>query len=74
MDFIFELSVSDIIASPSSSLTSRSCNLLKSPLTLVLTVTHSFKLSFVLAKTLSIDFFVYGLGKFVPTSLLLEKT
>ena len=62
IDFIFELSVSDIIASPSSSSTSKSCNLLKSSLTLALTVIHSSKLFLVLAKTLSIDFFVYGLG------------
>ena len=41
--FNLELSVSVIIATPLSSLTSRSCNNLKCSLTLALTVTHSFQ-------------------------------
>ena len=69
-----ELSVSDIIANPSNSSTSKLWNLLKSSLTLAFTVTHLFKLSLVVAKTLSIDFFVYGLGELNPTELLLENT
>ena len=69
-----ELSVSDIIANPSNSFTSKSWNFLKSSFTLDFTVTHSFKLFLVDARTLSIDFFVYGLGELKPILLLLEKT
>ena len=56
--FNLELSVSDIMANPSNSSTSRLWNFLKSFFTLALTVTHSLRLSLVLAKTLSMDFFV----------------
>jgi len=57
-----------MIAIPSSSLTSKLWNFLKSSLTFALTVTHSFKFVLVVARTLSMDFLVYGLGKLLPTS------
>ena len=57
-----------MIAIPSSSLTSKLWNFLKSSLTFALTVTHSFKFVLVVASTLSTDFLVYGLGELLPTS------
>ena len=63
MVFNLELSVSDIIATPDSSITSMLWNFLKCSLTLVLTVTHSFNLFFVVDKTKSIDFLVKGLAQ-----------
>ena len=47
MAFNFELSVSVIIATPEMSLTSIPCNLIKSSLTLALTVTQLSRLSIV---------------------------
>ena len=62
------------MAKPSNSLTSISWYFLKSSFTFAFTEIHSSKFLFVVAKTLSIDFFVYGLGELNPTLLLLEKT